>query len=100
MKTFVGAIATLLLTSSSAFVQPKASPIIRHTSSTSHPIISLKSSVAGNDKIDYVNLSRRDAISSALRTAALITGSTSIVASNPLVVNAEESTTAAAVACH
>ena len=98
MKTFVGAIATLLLTSSSAFVQPKASPIIRHTSSTSHPIISLKSSVAGNDKIDYVNLSRRDAISSALRTAALITGSTSIVASNPLVVNAEESTTAAAVA--
>jgi len=99
MNTFVGFIATLLLTSSSAFVQPKNSPIIRHTSSTtSHPIIFLKSSVAGNDEIDYVNLSRRDAISSALKTAAIITGSASMSASNPLVVNAEESTTAAAAA--
>jgi len=41
-----------------------------------------------------VNLSRRDAITSALKTAAIITGSASIAASNPLVVNAEESTTA------
>ena len=39
----------------------------------------------------YVNLNRRDAISNALKTAAIITGTSSIAASNPLVAVADDS---------
>jgi hypothetical protein len=57
-----------------------------------------QSSAAENIERDFVNLSRRDAISSTLKTAAIITGSASVATSNPLAVNAEESAPALALA--
>jgi aryl-alcohol dehydrogenase-like predicted oxidoreductase len=94
MKLSFGIIATFLVGHSSSFVLPE-------TANSSRPknLIPLRqSSAAENIERDFVNLSRRDAISSTLKTAAIITGSASVATSNPLAVNAEESAPALALA--
>jgi len=94
MKLSIGIIATFLVGHSSSFVLPETA-----TSSRPNNLIPLRqSSAAENIERDFVNLSRRDAISSTLKTAAIITGSASVATSNPLAVNAEESAPALALA--
>eukprot|EP00979_Chaetoceros_neogracilis_P012853 scaffold3515_cov267-Chaetoceros_neogracile.AAC.12 len=94
MKLSIGIIATFLVGHSSSFVLPETV-----TSSRPNNLIPLRqSSAAENIERDFVNLSRRDAISSTLKTAAIITGSASVATSNPLAVNAEESAPALALA--
>jgi len=74
------------LTTSLAFVLPTA------TQSRSSVVLRASSRTCNtnNDEPNYINLNRRDAISNALKTAAIITGTTAS-SSVPLIANAEDS---------
>ncbi len=54
-------------------------------------VVANLNAVAGDSERSYVNLNRREAISDALKTAAIITGASAVAKSKPLVALADDS---------